>query len=180
MRRLTFMAALLCGAAMLGGCAPSATEPELKAMCENLAALRGEVDSRTLEERTAKVEEEFGKREALAQEQQEAALKGADGMLEADLQEAGDDEETKKAARAEHAATRKRLEQEGADEAAALKSDKEAALAEAKTAFEQAQKDLAEALDTCMAEARNEGVTQPVAQCRIKAESTDAYWNQCR
>jgi hypothetical protein len=180
MTRLTLLGLVLGSLVALSGCAPAATDAELKQMCENLTALRGEVDSTTLEERTAKVEEDFGKREKLHHEQQEAALRGADAALKGALEAAGDEEEAKKKAETEHAETRKRLEKEGADELAAIKTEKEAALAAAKEKAEAAQAELAEAVSKCVEEAQAEGVTQPVAQCRIKAESTDAYWNQCR
>jgi hypothetical protein len=180
MTRLTLLGLLLGSLVILSGCAPAATDAELKQMCENLTALRGEVDTTTLEERTAKVAEEFGKREKLHNDQQEAALKGADGALKGALEAAGEDEEAKKKAEAEHAEMRKTLEKEGADALTALKTEKEAALAAAKEKTEAAQAELAETVGKCIEEAKAEGVTQPVAQCRIKAESTDAYWNQCR
>lgn len=185
MKRLTLLGLLVGSLTTMTSCAPSATDAELKSMCENLVGLRGEIDTRTLEERSAKILESFGKRETLHNEQQAAALKGADAELEGALKEAEDkeaedDEETQKKLKAQHAEIRKSLEQEGAAALADIKADKEAALAEAKAKVEETQKEFAEAVDTCIGEAKNEGLTQSVAQCRIKAESTDAYWNQCR
>ena len=47
-----------------------------------------------------------------------------------------------------------------------------------KIADKKAQRD--EEVKKCVEEAKAEGPSQEVAQCRIKADSTDAYWNQCR
>ena len=62
----------------------------------------------------------------------------------------------------------------------ALGPNKEAAVkaAREKIADKKAQRD--EEVKKCVEEAKAEGPSQQVAQCRIKADSTDAYWNQCR
>jgi len=180
MTRLTLLGLLIGGFALVGGCAPAATDAELTQMCENLVQLRGEVDNTSAEERTAKVEEEFGKREKLHHEQQEAALKGADASLKGKLEQAGDDEEAKAKVEAEHKEMRASLEQEGAGLLAKLEAEKEEALAAAKKKAADAAAELADEVKKCKDEAAAEGVTQTMAQCRIKAESTDAYWNQCR
>jgi colicin import membrane protein len=166
--------------ALLSSCAPAATDAELTQMCENLVQLRGEIDDTTAEERTAKVEEEFAEREKIHHEQQEAALRGVDGALKGKLEEAGDDEEAKQKLEAEHKETRAGLEKEGADLLAELKAEKEKALAAARQKAADAAAERDEAIKKCKEEATAEGVNQTVAQCRIKAESTDAYWNQCR
>lgn len=66
MKRLTLLGPVVGSVLWITACAPAATDAELKSMCENLVSLRGEIDNRTLEERTAKIEEDFGKRETLA------------------------------------------------------------------------------------------------------------------
>jgi hypothetical protein len=183
---LTLIGLVIGLAAATASCAPAATDAELGAMCENLVALRGEIDTETLEERTAAVEEDFAKREKLHHEQQEAALRGVDGALKGKLEdlkndeEAKDDEEAKKKIEADHAENRKKLEQQGAELLAQLKAQKDEALADAKQKAEKAQADHAAAVKKCVDESKAEGVTQALAQCRTKAESTDAYWNQCR
>jgi hypothetical protein len=180
MKQLGLIGLLVGLTAAATSCAPSATDAELSAMCENLVGLRGEVDAKTLEERTATVMEDFGKREKLHHEQQAAALTGLDGALKGKLEEAGDDEEAKQKLKDEHAASRKSLEQEGTNLLSRLKADKEAALAAAKERAEQAKTEHAAAVKKCVDEAKAEGISQTLAQCRTKAESTDAYWNQCR
>jgi len=36
------------------------------------------------------------------------------------------------------------------------------------------------AMGECKAQAASDGVSKEVASCRIKADSTDTYWNRCR
>jgi len=127
------------------------------------------------------VNEDFAKREKLHNEQQQAALSGTDGALKGKLEALeDDDEEGKKKLEAEHKEMRKTLEKEGADLLAELKTKQDEALAAAKQKAADAATEHAEAIKQCADEAKAEGVNQTVAQCRIKAESSDVYWNQCR
>ena len=64
---------LVLGGAVTAACAPAASDAELQARCGNLVTLRGEVDTTTMEERTAKIEEDFAKRAQLHKDQQAAA-----------------------------------------------------------------------------------------------------------
>jgi hypothetical protein len=163
---LTLIGLVIVLVAATSACAPAATDAELNAMCENLIALRGEVDTKTLAERTAAVAEDFAKREKLHREQQEAALRGTDGALKGALEQAGDDEEAKKKVEAEHAENRKKLEQQGAELLTQLEAQKEEALAAAKQKAEEAQAEHAEAVKQCVEESKAEGVIQTLAQCR--------------
>jgi len=180
MKQLVLLGLLISGGVFVIACAPQATDAELNGMCENLVKLRGEVDVRTVEERTAKVEEDFAKRLKLHKEQQAAAVKGAEADMQSKLKEAGDDEEAKERITKEGAERSGALAKEGADLEAKIAADKTAALGEAKEKAAASQQAFADAVAECVKGAKAEGTSQAVAQCRGKAESTDAYWNQCR
>jgi hypothetical protein len=180
MRQLVLIGLLVLGGAVTAACAPAASDAELQAMCGNLVTLRGEVDTTTMEERTAKIEEDFAKRAQLHKDQQAAAERGAQADLEGRLEEAGDDAEAKERIEKEGAARKTELAKEGAELEKKIAADKQAAITAAGEKAEAAKVAFDEAVAECVEGAKKEGTTQAVAQCRAKAESTDAYWNQCR
>ena len=170
--------AVVIGAAMMG-CGTPATDAEVNDMCKNLVSLREGGPVAGEAELIAKVEDDFAKSEKRLLEWKARDLKGWDEELAAKLEKAESDED-KKALEEEYAKKKKVTEEQFAPDIAKLVPDKKAALEEAKkkAAEKQAQRD--EKVAECVKEAAAEGVTQQLAQCRIKAESTDAYWNKCR
>lgn len=167
---------------------PDATEQELKAMCENLVKLRGDIDSTTLQERTVKIEKDFAKRAERIESSKKKELEAWDQELEAKIKEMTSEEGDKEKASEEdikkekenYAAKKADVEKRYAEQTKRFDPDKAAALKEAKEKVAKSEADFAEDTKECLAEAKKEGVTQKVAQCRASATSTDQYWNKCR
>ena len=160
-------------------CIPAATDAEIGQMCENLVGLRADGPLPVEKDLLARVEEDFKAREKKLVDWRAKDLKGWDDELAAKLEKAESDEE--KAKLNEDYAKKKEITSKQFDpDFQALGPSKEAAVKEAKkkVADEKAGRD--EEVKKCVGEAKNEGISQQVAQCRIKADSTDAYWNQCR
>ncbi len=160
-------------------CVPTATDGEIDRMCENLVGLRSDGPLPIEKDLLARVEEDFKAREKKLVDWRAKDLKGWDDELAAKLEKAENDEE--KARLNEEYAKKKVVTSRQFDpDFQALGPSKEAAVKEAKkkVADEKAARD--EEVKKCVAQAANEGISQQVAQCRIKADSTDAYWNQCR
>jgi colicin import membrane protein len=158
---------------------PAATDDEITKMCDSLVRLRGEVDGSSAEELAKTTKERIDREEKRLKDWKARDMKGWDDELAAKLA-ATEDEEEKKKIQEEY--TKKK-------EVSASKHDPGiAAIAEKrKTAMEEAKKKAAEnkaawdaAVSECVAQAKKEGVSQKVAQCRITAQSTDEYWNKCR
>ena len=160
-------------------CVPAATDGEIAQMCENLVGLRADGPLPVEKDLLARVEEDFKAREKKLVDWRAKDLKGWDDELAAKLEKAENDEE--KAKLNEDYAKKKEVTSKQFDpDFQALGPSKEAAIKEAKKKVvdEKAERD--EEIKKCVTEAKNEGISQKVAQCRIKADSTDAYWNQCR
>lgn len=186
--------------ALCTSCTPDATEQELKAMCENLVELRGEVKLIKLDEAIAEVEEDFAQREKNNKRAAEMEKEDWDVELEAKLKEmraamdAGasededeDEEEEEKpteediqALKEKYEAKKVETDKRYAERAKEFGPDKELGLKAVREKAEKAKAVFDKAVDECLAEAKQEAVTQPVAQCRAKATSRDEYWNKCR
>ena len=161
------------------GCVPNATDAELNQMCEILVELRGEVDRSSEKELIAAVEERFKKEAIRLKDWKARDLKGWDDELAAKLKEV-EKEEEKTALTEEYAKKKETTASKHDPGIAALGGKKKEAIAEAKKAAVENQKAWDQAVAECTDAAKKEGVSQAVAQCRIKADSTDKYWNACR
>ena len=135
-----------------------------------------------LEDRLKEVEEDFAAKKKDLEKRHADSLAAIERDLEAKIAELGEepDEDEKKEIEEANAKRRQELVKSHEEALAALGPDKEKAAAEAKKEFEADQTKGAQKVEECVSKAADEGVTQSVAQCRIEAESTDAYWNQCR
>jgi hypothetical protein len=161
------------------GCIPNATDDELKQMCENLVKLRGDIDNSSEAQLIAAEEERF-KKEAIRLEDWKARdLKGWDDELQAKL--AGvEKEEEKEALQAEYAKKKAITASKHDPGIAALDGKKKQAIEAAKKKAVENQAAWDGAVRDCTEKARQEGVSQKMAQCRITASSVDQYWNACR
>ncbi len=160
-------------------CIPAATDAEIGQMCENLVGLRADGPLPVEKDLLASIDEDFKAQEKKLVDWRAKDLKGWDDELAAKLKEAESDEE--KAKLNEDYAKKKEITSKQFDpDLQALGPNKEAAVkaAREKIADKKAERD--EEVKKCVEEAATEGPSQQVAQCRIKADSTDAYWNQCR
>jgi hypothetical protein len=169
---------MFCGGVTLG-CIPEATEQEMKAMCENLVKLRGEIDLSDEAELIAEVEEEFKREAKRLKDWKERDLKGWDDELTAKLKALTDDAE-KESLKAEYEKKKQITASKHDPGIAALDGKKKAAIDAAKKKAVENRGLYAKAVEECVSKAKKEGVSQKVATCRIKANSTDAYWNACR
>ncbi len=190
-------------------CVPQATDEELNQMCENLVKLRGKIELKPADALVTKIETDFADKKKRLGERQERDLKNWDDELAAKLKELeekeakakeedkGKKKKKKKGKKDEaeeeedFAAQKKKLEEDYASRKEATKKkyaeelkkigpEKDKAVADAKKKAGEAVGKKKEAVDKCVADAKKEGVFQEVAQCRIKATSTDQYWNVCR
>jgi hypothetical protein len=156
-----------------------ATESELKGMCENLIELRGEIDLSEESVLVANVEEDFKKERKRLLDWKARDLKGWDDELAAELKNIEDDEEKKKLT--EEYAKKKEITASRHDPGIdALDGKKTAAIEAAKKKVVENKAAFEKAVAECVTEAQKEGISQKMAQCRIKADSADKYWNSCR
>ncbi len=160
-------------------CVAPATDQEITAMCENLVKLRREVNMDSLEKLTKDVNEQYAREEIRLKEWKERDLKGWDDELQTKLSSMTNEKE--KSALTEEYKKKKEItagqHDPGINElpgklAEALEEAKRKA-ADNKAAFDAAVK-------ACFDQSKREGVSQKSAQCRIKAETPDKYWNACR
>jgi hypothetical protein len=174
-RGVLFYAAAL----QLVSCAPAATDEELNQMCARLVELRGEIDATPLAERVGEVEKEFVREEKRLKDWMARDLKSWDDELATKLGELEDEEEKKKLT--EEYAKQKEItrgkHQPGID---ALEPKKKEAIEAIKKKVAASEQEVAAAVAECVGQAKKEGVSQKLAQCRIKAADKDAYWNKCR
>jgi hypothetical protein len=174
----------------IAGCTTPATEPEISQMCENLIRVRNEVRIPVESELVAEIEADYTRRKEHLVSWKEREMKSWDDELRARLETLAADtkaakpkkgEPDPKVALEEEYAKKKQI---GADQfdsdIEALVPARELAIKAArdkvaakKAEFEAARKD-------CIEKARTENISQPVAQCRIKASDPDTYWNKCR
>lgn len=161
------------------GCIQEASEQEIEAMCENLVKIRGEVDMSSEAELIAQVKESFKKEEKRLRDWKARDLKGWDDELEAKLKEAKDDAE--KAKLKEEYEKKKVVTASKHDPGIDGIGDKmKKSIESAKKKVVENQALYAKKVEECITSGKKEGVSQKVAQCRIKAENPDTYWNVCR
>lgn len=161
------------------GCIPNATDAELTQMCENLTNLRGEIDQSSEKELIANVEKRFEEEAVRLKDWKIRDLRGWDEELEARLSET-DDKDEKARLKAEYEKKKEVTASKHDPGIAALEGKKQEAVEAAKQKALDNQAAFETAVADCVEKSRQEGVTQPVAQCRISAQTTDKYWNGCR
>ncbi len=160
-------------------CIPAATDDEIGQMCENLVGLRAGAPLPLEKDLLAKVDEDFKARDKKLVDWRAKDLKGWDVELAAKLEKAETDEEKAKL-NEDYTKKKEVTSKQFEPDFKALAPAKEAAIKDAKKKVVEAKAERDEEVKKCVAEAKNEGPSQQVAQCRIKAQSSDAYWNQCR
>ena len=182
--------AMFMGAVLLAGsvtaCIPAATDAELDAMCKNLVQVRGEVAVESIEDLKQGIEKRFAELGENIERARAAEIKLWDEELAAKLKEAEEQDEDAedpldpKKIKTEFAAKKAESNKPFDEQKSQIEPDKQAAIKDAEARVSKATADLAAAVEKCVGEAKAEGVGQQIAQCRVKAESTDAYWNKCR
>jgi hypothetical protein len=173
------LATLSLAALYAAGCVPSATDDELKQMCENLVKLRGDIDDSSEKALIAAEEERFKKEAIRLKDWKARDLKGWDDELAAKLAEV-EKEEDKEALKAEYEKKKAVTASKHDPGIAALDGKKKQAIEDAKKKFIENQAARDGAIRDCVDTAKTEGINQKVAKCRIGATSTDQYWNACR
>ena len=175
---LTYVLTVAIGIAAVG-CVAKASDQEMQSMCENLVKLRGEINTDPAEKLIAEVKEEYQREEKRLKDWKDRDLKGWDDELNAKLASAADDAE--KAALTEEYTKKKEITASKHDpDIQALPEKMNKAIEAAKKKAEDNAAALKAAVTECVTQAKKEGVSQKAAQCRIKATTTDQYWNACR
>ena len=165
--------------AVCTGCIKEASEQEIRAMCKNLVKIRGEVDLSSEAELIAQVKESFKKEEKRLRDWKARDLKGWDDELEAKLKGIEDEAEQEKL-KAEYAKKKEVTASKHDPGIDGLGDKMKKAIESAKKKAVENQGLYAKKVEECVAEGKKEGVSQKVAQCRMKAENPDTYWNVCR
>ncbi|HUT76249.1 MAG TPA: hypothetical protein VM285_01090 [Polyangia bacterium] len=168
-------------AALLAGCLPAATDQEIARMCENLVKLRGEVDLVPIDKRISEIDEEMAARKADIEKSNASTLAGLSADLQAKLAELGEKATAEDRAKVEqeNAAKTTEAEAQKAEALARIEPDREARVVDARKKAEEARASAAASIEECTKKAKDEGVTQKLAECRIQAGTTDKYWNLC-
>ena len=179
MKRAVVIGAVILLGGLTTSCVPKATEKECEQMCRNLVKLRGEVDLEPVDQRIADVEKDYEEKKKELETRKEQALKALDTELEEAVAEA-EDEEAKEKLKKDYAAKKEAKGKEIESMVQSLGPEKEKEIAEVKKEAEQAEAKAQEKIAECTQKCIAEGVTQKVANCRIKATSVDEYWNRCR
>jgi hypothetical protein len=161
------------------GCIPDATDAEIQEMCEKLTELRGEVQLVTVSEAITVVEKEYAQKKAKLEKRRDASLNAAEAAHQEELGEADSPEAKAKLAK-KHEERKKEIDERFEQQVAELTPGLKEAKKEASADASRKQGEWQEHVDKCIDESKQQGVKQPVAQCRIKAKSTDTYWNRCR
>ena len=175
---LTIVALLASSALLAAGCASSASDAKLEAMCAHLFELRGgAVPSEA--EVVAEVEEDFAAKKKHLEDWKARDMKGWDEELAEKLAEAESDEDEQ--ALEEEYEKKKKI---GADQfdqdIEELEPKKKEALAAAKAKNASLLEAREAEIKECVDGAKAEGVSRALAECRAEAESTDEYWNVCK
>ena len=182
---------------MIMSCASTATDEEINKMCTNLEKVRGSITVPSKEDALKKINDDFSKKRAKLEAWKAKEMKGWDDELAAKLKELeesdtgskskkvkkSDDEEKKPTPEELKSAYAKKKEigakQFDAD-LANLPAQKKMAVEAVQQKIDSKQAELDASIKKCIEDAKKEGVSQKVAQCRIAAQNKDSYWNKCR
>jgi len=179
MRKLSLIMAVLVWSGIATSCAPAATDQELNDMCGNLVDLRSQKKIPTEEEVLSKVEKSFKSKEKNLKDWKNNDTKFLDNELKTKLEKLKSDKEKK--ALEEDYDKKKEIGTKKFDaDTKALGQAKAEEIEEAKDTITKQVAKRAESVKKCVEEAKKEGINQTLAQCRIKAQSKDKYWNACK
>ena len=177
--RGTFIAiSVALGALLAAGCIERPTDQELDEMCRHLEELRGEVDTTPIDETLAELEKDFTARLEKLQKATDEALAAIDAELQAKLDAAGTDEEKAKL-NEEYAPKKDQAAKENDKAMQDLATERTNAVQAAKDKAEAGAKQLEENVKKCKTDRISSDISKETAQCRIKAQSVDAFWNKC-
>ena len=162
------------------GCTSKATDEQLGAMCDNKLKLSGVLRGTVYEEEAKRITEEYKTKEDNLKAEMERDLKGMDDVLAGRLksiEEEGDaqKEERIKMAQEDIDKKKKAIIDQFNPLIKKLTPQKEYAINNAKEYVEKRKKEAASAKDACVSSGKQAGVTEAMANCRIHAESIDAY-----
>jgi hypothetical protein len=201
MNKLIKMAILILTTMLLSSCQESASDDELNAMCDNLIKVRGEITIPDAAKLKADIEADFAAKKKHLEEWKAREMKSWDDELKSKLAALDKEEADKKGKKAKKKGAKKseddekdpkkQLQEEYAKkksigaaqfdkDIAALAPAKEEALSSIKDKIVKMQAEYDSAKQQCLKQAKSEGVSKKLAQCRINAQDKDAYWNRCR
>lgn len=171
---------LLSFALLLSGCASKASDELINQMCENKMKLSGVFRGTVYEEESQRITEEYKVKEDKLKAEMERDLKGMDDVLAGRLksiEESGDDQKEARIAAAKEDIEKKKkgITDQFNPLIEKLTPQKEYALENAKEYVEKRKKEAAATTEKCVSEAKSTSVEEETANCRIKAQSIDAY-----
>lgn len=165
---------------MLSGCASKASDELINQMCENKMKLSGVLRGTVYEEEATRITEEFKVKEEKLKAEMERDIKGMDDVLAGRLksidESGGNEKEARIAAAKEDIDKKKKgITDQFNPLIEKLTPQKEYALENAKEYVEKRKKEAAAATEKCVSEAKSASIEEETANCRIKADSVDAY-----
>ncbi|MBN2804579.1 MAG: hypothetical protein JXR91_15910 [Deltaproteobacteria bacterium] len=200
-KHVTIIPIVFLSATFFWGCAPEATDDEINKMCANLEKVRGEITVPSKDEELAKINEDYKKKEVALLDWKARDMKSWDDELAAKLKaledEAAAEKDVKKAKKpktdepVEEKPTAEDLKKlydgkkaigakQFDDDIAKIPDLKKAAIDDLMEKIKGKEALLNENIKLCADEAKKEGVSSKLAQCRIGAPDKDTYWNKCK
>ena len=169
------MWALFC----MSGCVTKATDEELENMCDNLVKLRGEIPKPSSARIESDITMQFKEKAKELTQSQENRISSLTEEMNQKIEVAATDQE-KATIQGEYGEKIEAVKAEIKPELEAMNAKKSEAIESAKSKVKESEAKWRTAVETCVADAKKESVSQKVARCRIDADSTDKYWNVCR
>jgi membrane-associated HD superfamily phosphohydrolase len=126
----------------------------------------------------AGLEKEFTARLEKLQKQTDAAVKAVDDEMQTKLSAAANDDEKAKL-NDEYAPKKDQAAKETDKAMQDLSTERTNAIKAAKDKAEAAKVQLEENVKKCKTDRISSDISKETAQCRLKAESVDAFWNKC-
>jgi hypothetical protein len=165
---------------ILFGCSSNASDELLEKMCDNKMKVTGVLRGTVLEEESARITEEYGKKESNLKEEMDRDLKGMDDVLAGrlkDIEAGGEGDKEKKIAAAKEDIEKKKkaIIDQFEPLIKKLSPQKEYALRDAETYVEKRKATAEKEKEKCIKQAKEAGVTEAVATCRLQAKTPEVY-----
>lgn len=163
----------------VSGCITKATDEELESMCDNLVRLRGEIPKPSSAKIESDISMRFQEKAKTIEQNNQSEIQFLTEEMNEKIEAAATDKD-KAAIQDEYEKQMNAVKARIKPELEAMTAKKSRALEEAKVKVKESEEEWHAAVETCIADAKKESVSQKLARCRIQANSTDKYWNVCR
>jgi len=182
MKKLFAMVMAVSAGLCLASCEESATDEEIRQMCEHLGRIDGKgATPEATAARTAAVSADYDARMKALEEESAKAMAAIDAEQEAMAAETKTQDYEKRAGFLAET-TKKKAAKSGefGVKMQQLKEEREIAVGKDAEAAEKDTVAWSQAVDACMAESRDDGVSKKVALCRIEVATADEYRDKCK